>query len=317
MIHARAGITSVATAAALALGAVGTAGCYEDALTPDPGGTPVEALLTDGPFPFDLVERVEVYVTSVAASTTADTLPALQQWVPLVVPERRFDLLALQQGATASLGEGHLPMGVYRAVQLTIDGDSCRVVLRDGRAAKVRWPALGRFAVQAMVDQPVTIAESGVRIVVDVDVGRSFVPNVDPLFDFVFVPFVRAVTERETGALAGMVWGDADGDGVPEPLPNASVVVYRGDPAQLAATWLLSATGHTDADGRYAVAFLPAGTYIVEVAAPWSAVLGVSSVPDIVIRAGAQTGHSVTLPRIGTAPPPAAVSVVHREGSLP
>lgn len=282
-------------------GLVAGSGCYRDALGPEADLVPATVLLTDAPFPASLVARVEVYVSQIAASMTADTLPEAQRWVIVSEPRQRFDLLGLQQGATALAGRGQLETGRYRAVRMTLNGDSSRIILHDGRTARVRWPAAGDVIVPAVVEQPIVITGSGDTLVLDFDVGRSFVYNVDPLFDFVFVPALRAVRADSTGWLTGTVLGDADGDGVPQPIADAIVTVYRGNALASSATWWAVATGRTDGVGHYMVAYLPPGAYVVLLESPWSTRLAAITMPDVLIRAGAGSRLDVTLPGVPAA----------------
>jgi hypothetical protein len=267
--------------------------CYQD--DPfgqvDAGATTV--LLTDAGFPFELVDRVEVYVSEIAASTDADS--AGQEWVTITRPGKTFDVLELQHGRTALVGWGELPPGSYRAVRVSLRGGSSRVVMRDGREASVRWPALGEFSVLAWVQETVAVSDTGVQIVIDLDVGRSFVNALqDPLHDFAFLAHVRAVNSAVTGTLTGTVTGDADGDGIVEVITNAAVTVSLGDSATT-SPWFAIATGHTAADGVYRVAFLVPGTYRVQIAAPGSAVFGSVSEADVTIVQRQVTTHSVEL----------------------
>lgn len=286
-------------AAVLLLAAVAAGpACYEDErLGPFSGDGLTRVFLTDAPFPYDFVDRVEVYVVAIAASTEPDTLPGSLAWVSIAAPRKRFDLLALQQGTTALLGAGNLPAGQYRAVRMIIDTDSSSITLANGSVAKVRWPVAGELRLFALVEEPLAIADSGAQIVIDFDVGRSFAYGLfSPLYDFAFLPVIRAVNSATTGSLSGRVFGDADGDGVPEPLENAAVTVLRGDPNEPAYTWWVAATGHTGPDGRYTVGFLLAGAYVVQVDAPLSAVLGSVTTSGIAVVSGQETTHSVTLP---------------------
>jgi hypothetical protein len=277
-------------------GLVAGSGCYRDALAPLTDLVPATVLLTDSPFPFGLVDRVEVYVSQIAASMTADTLPEVQRWVIISEPRQRFDCVTLQQGATALAGEGQLETGIYQAIRMTLNGDSSRVVLHDGRTARVRWPASGSFNVPAVVEQPLTVSGSGDTLVLDFDIGRSFAYNVDPLFDFVFAPALRAVRADSTGWLNGTVFGDVAGDGVLQPIADAIVTAYRGNALATPATWWVVATGHTDADGDYTIAYLPPGTYIVQVETPWFSRLAAITKPDVLVAVGTGSRLDVTLP---------------------
>src|SRR5437588_9173512 len=109
---------------ALAAVALSWAGCYQD----DASVTALQAVrpqitvrLTDAPFPYDSLHSVNIYVVRIEAEAdTADTSGG-GKWTVITEPRKTFDLLALQQEATAILGQGELPAGQYRAVRMTID----------------------------------------------------------------------------------------------------------------------------------------------------------------------------------------------------
>lgn len=252
----------------------GTA-CYEEDVTGTLSGATTNVLLTDAPFPFDSVASVNIYVVSIAASTSSDTSgPSAQQWVTITAPRRRFDLLELQQGKTELVGAGLIPAGAYRAVRMVIDTDSSDIVLNDGREATVHWPVAGELVLNALVESPVAVPDAGADIVIDFDVGRSFLPG-NPYFEpfpgqalssdqFTFISWIRAVNRAATGTITGVVRGDRNGDGVPEAIRNAAISIFRANDTSL-ALYSAMATGRTDANGTYKVAFLPPGTYTVHV----------------------------------------------------
>ena len=306
MSHVSVGMASLLVAAA-------AAGCYRDAVGPD-AGVPVVVRLADGSAPTGTVDRVEVYVTEIAASTTGDTLPDEQEWQVIAVPRRRFDLAAIRAGSALLAAEGALPSGVYRAVRLTIDVDSSRVRFVGGDEAYVRWPvASGRYAVHAIVEQPLDAsAERGLDLVLDVQLVQSLTTNLDPQFDFAFFPVVRAVDSHATGGVAGVVSADDDGDGVGAPLADAAVTVYQGDAAAPLTSWRIVTVARSDPRGGYRIGFLLAGTYIVRVEA--AVPLPPVEFPDLLIVAGGESRLDVTL----TAPTPEAGDVdpwsVQRDG---
>ncbi len=76
-------------------------------------------LLTDAPFPFDGITRVDIHVKEIALTTTLDTTDGGPAWIVVASPNRTFNLLDLQNGSTALLGESDVPPGLYRAVRLT------------------------------------------------------------------------------------------------------------------------------------------------------------------------------------------------------
>jgi hypothetical protein len=285
--------------------------CYSDeSFGPSNTAGVTRVLITDAPFPYGLVDSVKVYVVEIAASMEPDTSQP-DAWATIASPGRRFELLSLQQGETALLGEGELPVGQYRAVRLTINGDSSSVMLSDGHLANVAWLVAGEIPLHALVEQPLLVPATGAQMVIDFDVGRSFIHGLmGPFYDFAFSPVLRAVDSAATGTLRGRVFGDVAGDGIPELLEDATVTVFSGNPTEPSYTWWVTATGHTAEGGSYRVGFLLAGTYIVQIDAPAAGTLGPSTVSGITIVAGEETGHSVTLPRFSG-------SSLAIEGNLP
>jgi hypothetical protein len=301
---------------AAALAAAVTGACYRDdsptaAATRGPTTT---VKLTDAPFPFDSIDRVDIYVVSVAASTE-DTIatPGSMHWVTLAEPRRRYNLLDLQQGDTSVLGRSQVPAGQYQSVRVIIDTDSSSLTHRYGGNVQVTWPRNGQLALYALVEAPLPVANvtqenaAANNIVIDFDVGRSFIYWGGT--GFTFIPVIRAVNEAATGKLTGTVLADPDGDGTNQPVKNAIISVLRGDPRQGAATWSLAATGHTDAQGHYAVAFLRAGTYIVRIEAPGLFTVGAVTQPDVHVTAGGTTTLSASLPPVNR-------SYLHIEGAF-
>src|SRR5262245_25203724 len=82
------------------------AACTDNGGTQGGGGT-TRVLLTDAPFPYSDVSKVEVYFTKIEASTSEDTIPGGQNaagWVTIAEPNQAYDLLQLQGGITAEAG---------------------------------------------------------------------------------------------------------------------------------------------------------------------------------------------------------------------
>src|SRR5437879_12088121 len=142
-----------------AVAAVLFAGCYQDdasvtaALAVRPQ---ITVRLTDAPFPYDSLHGVTIYVVRIEASTAQDTSGG-GQWVVITEPRKSFDLLALQQGTTALLGEGEMPAGQYHAVRMTLDTSLSSITWNDAaqHPAQVRWHGSSR--IYAFVEYPVHV----------------------------------------------------------------------------------------------------------------------------------------------------------------
>ena len=138
-----------------------------DRSSPGPTGeNTTRVLLTDAPFPFDRVERVDLYVVSVSGSLTPDT-SAAGSFVTMATPNRTIDLLALQRGVTDELGALELPEGVITAVRLTIDTDLSSITLKDGTVLTgsstpgIAWQSsAGRPVLNALIHEQIDVPDT-------------------------------------------------------------------------------------------------------------------------------------------------------------
>ncbi|MFN2572217.1 MAG: DUF4382 domain-containing protein [Gemmatimonadales bacterium] len=276
--------------AALVISVVLGAACYKaDSSGPAGGRKPLaKVLLTDDPFPFDSVDRVEVYIISIAVSTQPDTGSSADSmsWVTIAEPHRQVNLLALQSGLTDSLGASEVTADQYKAVRVVIDADSSAGIhFANGTPAVVRWGGGGRQSIHSFVQAAINVPDTGAVIVIDFDVGRSFAYNNlgDRAFDF--FPAIRAVNRGATGDIAGTV---VQGSG---PVVNATVSAWGGGPTN----WFVLSTGKTDGAGHYRLAYLLPGTYIVGVDTPSGSSFGSSLDSNVAVSRGVETTHNVTL----------------------
>ncbi|HEX6534231.1 MAG TPA: DUF4382 domain-containing protein [Gemmatimonadaceae bacterium] len=283
-------LAPLALAAALAV----PAACGDGTAPRQQGGDgTTSVLLTDSPFPYDSLESVSVYVLSVAASPTGDTTTD-EGWVTIAEPHRAFDMLDLQRGKTALAGAAKIPAGEYRAVRMVIDTDSSSIVTKAGFEAQIDWQSsAGRPVLYALVEHPVSVPEDGASIVIDFDVGRSFLCPIEGCSRFIFSPVLRAVDEAATGSISGVVRGDSASGGAP--AANATITVYT-DSTQAPGPWLVVATGKADAEGEYHVPFLAPGSYILEADASTASGPERGYLTHVVVSAGAETsGQDITV----------------------
>lgn len=282
----------------LALLAVATvaAGCYQDeAASPNSAapGARAKILLTDDPFPFDSVQSVQVYIVSIAMSTNPDTGISADSmhWVTVAAPHRQVDLLTLQQGLTDSLGAGQVTADQYKAVLVTINVDSSAGIhFKNGSPAVVRWHGSGQESYATFVEAPITVPDTGAVVVIDFDVGRSFVYNQIGDHAFDFFASIRAVNRGATGDIAGTVTHDTSAGPV-GPVADATVSAWGGGPGN----WYMLSTGKTDAAGHYRLAYLLPGTYIVGVEPPSGSSIGSALDSNVAVNRGFETTHNVTL----------------------
>jgi hypothetical protein len=178
--------------------------------------------------------------------------------VVVASPDRTFNLLDLQNGSTALLGEAVVPPGQYRAVRLVFDPtrstltetDGDLVATRSGPGAPgINWQAKAdQPSLFALVEEGLGIGENGEDIVVDFDVGRSFL--YDGGTEFTFIPHLRAIVRAGSGRLTAGYSGRDEG------ADRAGVVKACISPRTAQVRPLL-ATTRSAADGRFTASFLP------------------------------------------------------------
>jgi hypothetical protein len=263
-----------------AAAAVGLAAC--SASETGPAGPPRDGrtavFLTDAPFPFDRIDRVDIHIAEIALSPQADTSEG-PTWVTVARPERTFNLLDLQNGTTALLGEAEVPPDQYRAVRVIFDPARSSMTDRDGGHPTINWQAKGEApSLFSVVEEPMAVDENGEDIVIDFDVGRSFLPD-SSADGFIFIPFLRSITRSGSGSITGTLVNAETGD----PIPLAAVSIhYAFDTASTLGP--LMGISRSDQSGAFTASFLRPGRYSV---VPEDLVRGASGpVRTVVVEAG-------------------------------
>jgi hypothetical protein len=292
--------------------------CKSDTTTtPNTSTNATRTLLTDSPFPYDRIARVDIYVVSVSASLTADTGSA-NGFVTLATPNRRINVLALQNGATDELGAVTLPAGAITSLRMVIDTDSSSITLKSGAKLTgtstpgIQWQSsAGRPVLNALVQEQIQVPIAGAIVAIDFDIGKAFIPpqEIDPTSTdsgFVFSPVIRAADAARTGTVSGVV---RSGSTTGSPVPSASLRLYLGRQTDPENTWITLATATTDATGAFRFSYVTrsdywagiaahAGkSYIVAVDPPSGAGLTRILVPNLVVTAGSETAAGIVVLR--------------------
>ncbi len=271
------------------------AGCSTSAGT---GNGMTTVLLTDAPFPYDQVSRVDLYIERIGAGVTTDT--GGNPPGTIVAPHKTFNLLALSNGAAADLGSGPLLSGEYVQIWVTINADSSSITLKDNTVLTsghgINWGAPSVFTLVMFTDPPLQITEQGAVVVLDVNLGRSFRPLnlADASAGFDFIGYVMALNTAMTGALRGTVIGPGDG-----PIPDASVSLLKVNPVYPSdtATWGVFGTTRTDATGAFKMPYVhPDTDFVLLVEAPVSSVYGAVAGPVAVTRGVETQVGTIALP---------------------
>jgi Domain of unknown function (DUF4382) len=197
-----------------------------------------------------------------------------------------FDVLSLQGGVTALLGDDSIPPGDYTSLHLIVD--SARVTLAggllfsdgtDSRMMKV--PSGPQTGLKVNFGGPIHVAPGETDLVVDFDVARSFVfqgPDTRP-HGVLFKPVLHGVVMDQSGSIAGT-----------STPPAGLGMLFAITGSDTVASAAADAT-----TGAYTLMFLPPGTYTV--ADSSTATGGNAPSQTVTVGAGEHvTGVDFTLP---------------------
>lgn len=200
-------------------------------------------------------------------------------FVTILDEEVTFDLLDLQNGATAPLASASLTASSYSQIRFIVS--SGHVVLADGREFELTVPSGEQTGIKLTFDFTITGDET-TTLLLDVDVSKAFVPipggdvnDASQIESFLFKPSLALrITELEsTGTASGEVVDESDA-----PLAGVAVSAFLGD---VGVT-----TTATAEDGSYVLNGLESGTYsIVYSLAGFTS----ETVFDVEVTAGADT----------------------------
>jgi hypothetical protein len=125
--------------------------------------------LTDAPFLTDSVKSVDIFVVRVegrvadADSATADSnldAGAATGWQVLASPNAAYNVLALHNGATVTLGTTAIPAGTYSGFRFIIDPSQSSVTLKNGMiltgtsSPSVTFPSASRSGIKIQLTTP-------------------------------------------------------------------------------------------------------------------------------------------------------------------
>ena len=153
--------------AAFVIGAFAIAACSDSSGT---GTGLLTVRLTDAPFPFSDVARVDVFVVRVDAKTasTTDEQAADETnqdgWTTVAAPNSLINLLDLGSGKTMNLGATTLATGNYQSFRLILDTDRSSITLKDGTTPPISFPSAGHSGIKVNLDAPIQLTEDGSEI---------------------------------------------------------------------------------------------------------------------------------------------------------
>ena len=229
---------------------------------PDGKGT-VSFLVTDAPFPTNLVAQANVTIDKIEirkADEAEGEETEGSSFMVLSEETMEFNLLDLRNGVTAELTNAELDAGTYDQIRLHVVDAS--VVLSDEASTTfdLKIPSGSSSGLKINIKDGLVVQDGGfATVLLDFDVSKSFVVQGNPLANagikgFIFKPVIRAVVEEATGSIEGHVTvGDTLAVG------NATVEFYDMDSLVTSAL--------TDSTGFYAAIGLPLGEYDLKVLA--------------------------------------------------
>jgi hypothetical protein len=171
----------------------GVACSSSDSTSPASGSGTMIVRLTDAPFLTDSLKSVDIYVVRVDARTTdvdsagadhalSDDSATTGGWKTIASPNASFNLLSLQNGVSATIGQAVLPAGTYSGFRFIIDPTRSSVTLKGGRvlsgtsSPSITFPSASRSGIKIVLSQPVTIVpNTTTQLLIDFNVNDSFV----------------------------------------------------------------------------------------------------------------------------------------------
>lgn len=218
----------------------------------------INVLLTDSPFPIDLVSHTYVSVdrVEIRQKTEAEMSEDADSFIVIAEGDMEIYLLQLTNGITEQIASADLDAGIYDMIRLHIT--DATIVLADGSEFDLKIPSGSSSGLKIKIDPAISLGEGETSdVLLDFDVSRSFVMkgSVGNILGFNFKPVVRGVYLGAAGRIEGIVT-----DSIPTPLENAMVKLFKPESGGIDS---LIMTSFTDVEGSYKLIGVPGGVYSV------------------------------------------------------
>ena len=210
-------LTSVAIAAAVIPTACSDSGSLPGLVGVDNNVGNVVVRLTDAPFLTDSLKSVDIFVVRVDGRTeSADDAAADKDaedgsadgWHTLATPNASYNLLALQNGVSTTLGSASIAPGTYNGLRLIIDPTKSSVTLKNGTkltgtsSPSVTFPSAAKSGIKINLSSPLKVVGGATTtLLVDFNVEDSFVQRGNSIEKngLLFKPVIKAtVTDAAT-----------------------------------------------------------------------------------------------------------------------
>lgn len=213
----------------------------------------IKLLLTDAPFPGDLVKTTNVVINKIEIrkANSSDNNP----FITLSSDTKTINLLDLTNGVTKTLIDTEIPVGTYDLIRLHVV--SSDVTLTDNRKFDLKIPSGSQTGIKVFVKPSIEVAGGlTTELLLDFDVSKSFVVQGNPstvagIKGFHFKPVVRASNLSTSGRLQGTVANSKS-----EGINGAVISIIAADTVYTSAV--------ANSSGAYKVLGIAAGTYKVK-----------------------------------------------------
>ena len=248
----------------------GLVSCSDDDDSVDQGNgenAQVRFELTDAPGDYEEV-NVEVVDVLVQTETSIDADGADEEgWISVGdVNGGVINLLDLTGGVTHLLAETQLPAGKLNQLRLVLGGENSVVV--DGTEYTLQTPSAQQSGLKLQVNETLE-ADTQYTFLLDFDVDKSVVKEGNT-GNYSLKPVIR-VSTQEAGSIIGSV----------HPTTHQALVV--------ATNGTVTVSAYTDAEGKFKLSGLPAGTYMVTVTPDVELGLTASVINNVAVAAGTET----------------------------
>jgi hypothetical protein len=229
-----------------------------------------------------LTDAAAEYIGTASVDIGAVELIPTEQGTPVLLTEDGTDgltnLFELQNAATMVLAEATFAAGSYSQLRLIVE--AAHVSLTDGyefndgsTEMDLIVPSGAETGIKLLLgvadadeQGPLIIATGEMELVLDFDVGQSFVIQGDPetpagINSVLFTPTIRVAVPSAAGTITGNVSTSLESVSV----EGLAVMADRADKGEVEEFQTETATTTTNADGTYALHFLVPGTYVVTV----------------------------------------------------
>lgn len=241
----------------------GFVSCSKDDDSVDKGTAHVAVKLTDAPGDYYGV-FIDVEEVKVNTSTGADDEAG---WETIATRnDEPINLLELTGGVTELLAEADLPAGFLGQIRLVLGENNYLKETKDGKEILMKTPSAQQSGLKLQVNQELE-ADAEYTFILDFDVDKSVVHNGNGGYNL--KPVIRTSVEENSSSITGTVVADAE-----------DVVVT-------ATSLYAEVSAHTDANGKFELHGLPAGTYLITATPNDGAGLQVAMVNNIEVEEGA------------------------------